>query len=201
MKKMREFKSAVAAGMAVAIGATSYLMCDVKLVGAFLFSVALFAICAFNLNLYTGKIGYFFETENKVVILTTWLGNLTGSTVTSVLIRLARPEIFEKANSLVEGKMEQNLCSAAILAFFCGVMMFTAIHNHNKSKSDIHKALGIVLCIMAFIVCGFEHSIADMCYFWMGTGKIESLPKIVFYILLVSLFNGIGAITFNKFTK
>lgn len=195
---MKEFKSAAAAGAAVAIGASSYLLCDNKLVGAFLFSVALFTICAFKLNLYTGKVGYFFETENKLLILITWLGNLVGSTVTAILIRIAKPEMFEKANLLVVGKLGQSFHKTAILAIFCGVMMFTAIHNYNKSKSDIQKALGIVLCIMAFIVCGFEHSIADMCYFWMGTADLGALIKTVFYILLVSVFNGIGAVIFNK---
>lgn len=195
---MKDFKSAAAAGAAIAIGASSYLMCENKLVGALLFSVALFTICAFKLNLYTGKVGYFFETDNKLTILITWLGNFTGGAITALLIRFAKPEIFEKANVLVEAKLDQDLYRTAILAIFCGVMMFIAIHNNNKSKSDIHKAMGIVLCIMAFIVCGFEHSIADICYFWLGSASFAVLPQTALYILLVSIFNGIGAIAYNK---
>ena len=105
---MRDFQSAAAAGAAIAVGAAAYLSCSNQIVGAFLFSVALFTICVLNLNLYTGKVGYFFETTEKAAIAVTWLGNLTGGVIAALLLRLAKPELTEKVSLLIQGKMGQN---------------------------------------------------------------------------------------------
>ena len=56
-EKFRILLRAVAAGIMISIGGTIYLTLENKMVGAFLFSIGLFAICAYGLNLYTGKIG------------------------------------------------------------------------------------------------------------------------------------------------
>ncbi len=55
---METFRKAAAAGVSISIGATVYLACESRLLGAMLFTIGLFVICAFGLNLFTGKIGY-----------------------------------------------------------------------------------------------------------------------------------------------
>ena len=198
---MRDFQSAAAAGAAIAVGAAAYLSCSNQIVGAFLFSVALFTICVLNLNLYTGKVGYFFETTEKAAIAVTWLGNLTGGVIAALLLRLAKPELTERVSLLIQGKMGQNPLQTAILAMFCGMMMYIAIHNYRYHKSDLHRVLGIVLCIMAFIICGFEHSIADMCYFTLYVHSWPTFGYAACYIPLVTLFNGVGATLYRLLTR
>lgn len=198
---MKSFKSAFAAGFMISIGAACFLSCKSKIIGALLFCVALFTICVFNLDLYTGMVGYFFEIKNKLEIFIVWLGNLAGGAFGTVLLRAARHDIFDKATVLVTAKLNQSLLQTAVLALFCGVLMFIAIHNNKTNKSDIHRLFGLIVCIMTFILCGFEHSIADICYFWFSVDSVELLLRAVWYVLLVSVFNAIGAIMFNELTK
>ena len=43
----------------------------------------------------------------------------------------------------------------------CGVLMYVAVSIYKEHKS----VLGIIFAIPVFILCGFEHSIADIGYF------------------------------------
>ena len=59
---------AILAGVMISIGGTIYLALDNKMLGAFLFSIGLFSICAYGFNLYTGKIGYVIDNKPKYLI-------------------------------------------------------------------------------------------------------------------------------------
>ena len=61
---IREVVKGALAGLCVSIGGCVFLACDNKVVGAFLFSVALLTICYFGFSLYTGKIGYIVESHS-----------------------------------------------------------------------------------------------------------------------------------------
>ena len=73
MKRLSEFIKAILAGAAISIGGIVFLSCDVKYVGAFLFSTGLVTVCMFGFNLYTGKIGYVLEND-KVFFIDTLFG-------------------------------------------------------------------------------------------------------------------------------
>ncbi len=197
---MKKFKTAVAAGVMISVGAAAYLSCENRILGAFLFSVALFTICSFGLSLYTGLAGYFFELKNKSELAVVWLGNLAGSLVGSLLIRLAKPSLSEKAAALFGVKFGQSIVATAALAMFCGIMMYTAVRSFNESDSGTQSVFGVAVCIMTFIMCGFEHSIADMCYLWLAVGSAGTLLRGAGYILVVSLFNAFGAVAFKSIT-
>ena len=50
----------------------------------------------------------------------------------------------------------------------------------------------LVLCVGAFIVCGFEHSIADAFYFSLSS----DIPSTIVPLLLITLGNTIGGLLF-----
>ena len=72
----------VLAGMMVSVGGTVLLSCDNRYLGAGLFCIALLAICYFGFNLYTGKVGFLWNTHNKDALSMAFLGllgNLLGT--------------------------------------------------------------------------------------------------------------------------
>ena len=187
-------KKAFAAGLILSIGCIVKLSCDNPIVGNFLFSTGLFAICVFGMNLYTGKIGYIIENKNNPNCLIVWLGNFLGQIVGCTLIRIAKPSIHESASSLMKTKLELPWYSAAITAIFCGILMFAAVDCFKRSQSGILKFAGIVLCVMTFLFAGFEHSIADMGYAVLGISELGEILPYLGFLLIVSIFNGIGGI-------
>lgn len=87
-----------------------------------------------------------------------------------------------------------------ILGIFCGMIMYIVVENYSANSSPLGKYLGIFLGIPAFIFAGFEHSIADICYFSYAASSLEQVAKMFVYILTVSVANGVGSIIFRAFT-
>ena len=72
-------------------------------------------------------------------------------------------------------------------AIFCGILIYVAVYVYNNKKS----VLGVILGIPAFIVSGYEHSIADMFYF--AASGIASWQAFG-YIWIIILGNSVGGL-------
>ena len=180
--------SGVQAGIMISIGGAVFLACDIKYVGAALFTVALLTICIRGYSLYTGKIGFIPEKHDKEafsVLLLVLLGNLIGTVVCGYLIRYGLPALGDTAEKICTAKLEQEFLQTLIRGFFCGVLMYVAV----SVWRDKGKIVGILFCIPVFILAGFEHSIADIFYF--AASGIVSLPALGF-IWTVILGNTLG---------
>ncbi len=192
--RLENLKKSFAAGFVLGIGCVVKLSCANDVVGAALFATGLFAICSFGMNLFTGKIGYIVENKNVPNCLIVWLGNFLGMVFTCGLVRIAKPALHEKAAAIMSAKLEQSIPATTILAFFCGVLMYAAVDNFKRHNEGAMKVAGIFLCVMTFILCGFEHSVANMGYAVLGiSSALEILPYLG-YLLLCSVFNGLGGI-------
>lgn len=185
---------AIMAGIMISIGGTINLMLDNKIIGALLFSIGLYMICANSYNLYTGKIGYLVHNKIKYLIelLITLLGNLIGTIGVGYLLRITRisESIINKAKSLCTIKLDDTILSILILSFFCGILMFLAVDLYKK-LDNVGKYLAIFLGVSVFILSGFEHCVANMYYF--SVSNMWSLKTII-YMLIMILGNSLGSI-------
>lgn len=188
---------AVSAGIMIAIGGSVFLSCDSKYVGAVLFSVALLCICYLGYYLFTGKIGYLANDFSKNNILNLSVGlavNLIVTFLLGLLISFAIPNLLDKAYIMCTAKLDQTFLITFIRAVFCGVLMYTAVEIFKEKKTP----LGIIFCIPVFILCGFEHSIADMFYF--GVSGIFTI-KILTFELAAVLGNTVGGLILPLLSK
>ena len=69
--------------------------------------------------------------------------------------------------------------------------MYIAVNNYKKENDIIGKYITIFMGVMAFILCGFEHCVANMFYF--SIAGVFSL-KVVGYLLIMILGNSVGSI-------
>lgn len=187
------FKSFLA-GIMIAIGGTVFLSIENKVIGASLFSIGLFGVLIYNLNLYTGKIGYLITDLNLKYIkelIITLIGNFIGACSVGFILRYTRiyDKIYEKSLILANTKLNDNILSIFILSIFCGLLMYYAV-NGFKKQTDFGKYLVVYLGVAAFILCGFEHCIANMYYF--SVADIWSL-KTLGYTGIMVLGNSIGS--------
>lgn len=198
--KIKVLNKAISAGILIGIGAFVKMQCDNQIIGSLLFSIGLFFICSMNMNLFTGKIAYIDKTNWKNYPLI-WIGNLIGCSLFALLIRLSNPNVVKIASSITLNKLNTEYVSIPITAFFCGIIMYLAVDNYKTSTLGFSKIFGIVIGVMVFLLCNFEHSIADMAYVSMAINSIYEVPKFLSFIAVVSIFNGIGSVTMKKLLK
>ena len=178
----------------IAIGGTVFLSIENKVIGASLFSIGLFGVLIYNLNLYTGKIGYLITNLNLKYIkelIITLIGNFIGACSVGFILRYTRiyDKICEKSLILANAKLNDNILSIFILSIFCGLLMYYAV-NGFKKQTDFGKYLVVYLGVAVFILCGFEHCIANMYYF--SVADIWSL-KTLGYTGIMVLGNSLGS--------
>ncbi|WP_298070738.1 formate/nitrite transporter family protein [uncultured Faecalibaculum sp.] len=176
----------ILAGGAVALAGRLYAGMDNKLAAAILFSFALYMVCLFGLDLFTGKIGFLTDRTRPVLWYgQIFLGNFIGAAGISLLCLAADPGIQEIASGMIDAKLDIPLWSLFARGMLCGFLMYIAVVSWKKTGSP----LGIFLCIPMFILSGFEHSIADMSYMVMGL-RFDFLGA----LLVIALGNAAGSI-------
>ena len=178
----------VMAGILIAIGGSVFLACESRVVGAVLFTVALLCICYKGYGLFTGKVGFLPEQcdkDNWTVVLTALLGNLIATALCGWAIRYGLPNLGEVAETLCAAKLTQTVGQTAIRGVFCGILMYLAVSIFRDHRS----IAAILFCVPVFILSGFEHSIADMFYFFCaGEYSVET----VIFLALVVIGNAVG---------
>lgn len=188
MKNLQIFVKAVYAGFMIGIGGMVYLAVENKIVGSMLFSFGLLTIVTQGFYLYTGKIGFVKTWRELLDMAVVVLGNFAGTFAAALIARLAHVNI--SSVELVGKKLDNSVGNVFFLSILCGVMMYLAIDNYNKSKNIVF----IIAPVMIFILSGFEHSIANMFYFHLaGAYGLKMLG----YLLVMVVGNGIGAKVFS----
>ena len=205
-KYFRKFKKhadylikGIFAGALIAIGGIAYLSVENKVAGSFLFSLGLLTVCMYGMNLYTGKIGYVLinKLDYLYELFIGLLGNFIGAFLVGKLVLASRiKSIAEVAKTISFIKLNDSLVSIFILSMFCGMIIYIAVNNYKKASNEIGKYIGIIMGIMVFILCGFEHCVANMFYFTVaGAWSLRTL----LYVLIMVLGNSVGSIVIAWF--
>ena len=202
MKYVKIFFSAVLAGVVISIGGTVFLSLDNKVLGALMFTVGLFTICTFGFHLFTGKVCYVFENgaDYALALPVIWLGNLCGTVLTAFLESLTRigPALQEKAAVLCAVKLGDGIGSIFLLAVLCNILIYIAVDGFGKNPHELGKYLSLLFGVMVFILCSFEHCVANMYYFSIaGVWSMKTLG----YVLVMTLGNAVGGVLIPLFRK
>ena len=181
------------AGLMIGIGGYVYLSVDSKIIGAFIFSFGLLTIVTQKFYLYTGKVGFVKNRNDILNIPIIIVGNIVGTYIMSLVYRITHTD-FTQINDIWLNKINKSTYEVLILSIMCGILMYLAIDNYNKNRNIIF----IIMPVMVFILSGFEHSIANMFYYFSSDYRnIES----AIYLLTNIFGNGVGAIIFNYFKE
>ena len=197
MKRSKVFLSAILAGLCVGYGGIVFLSLENKVIGAAAFTVRLFVICTFGFHLFTGKVCYVLQNDRDYAIdlPVIWLGNLIGTGLTAGIASLTRiaPAVREKAISLCQIKLNDSLFSLFLLGILCNILIYIAVDGYKSNPHELGKYLSLFFGVMIFILCGTEHCVADMFYFWMA-GLWSG--RAILSVLVITLGNAVGGVLF-----
>lgn len=199
---LKDFLLGILAGLSISIGCIAFLSSGNKIIGALFFVIGLFMILNFNFNLFTGKVCY--ALDNKPSYLLTlavvWIGNFVGTLLTALLVRATRlaPSLVEASQTLVQAKLDDGLLSIFLLAIMCNILIYLAVYGYKKFDNIIAKTLALVFGVSVFVLCGFEHCVADMFYFFLAGAWSW---KMIGYLLMITLGNCVGGLLFPAISK
>ena len=180
----------VAAGLFIGFGAVvsstvAHSMPDaglIRLVSGILFPVGLVMVILLGAELFTGnvlmlnalidkKIGPAGLLRNWVIVI---IGNFIGAIGLAALIAFfGQLDIGGGALAIYTAKVASVKASlpfwnALVLGIFCNLLVCSAIYLALTARNVIGKIVAIWIPIAAFVVAGFEHSVANMYYIPAG---------------------------------
>lgn len=185
------------AGIMIGIGDMVNMMCENKVIGAFMFSLGLLNILHNQLFLYTGKIGMIWFSKDFKADVYRLIGgficNFIGVAVTVLMFASVNSKFSENIHAAMAGLNEIMPAECFIGGIFCGVMMTVAAVSY-KGKNQIIETVITILCVMVFILAGFKHCIANV------PMMIFAGANVVNYIMMV-LGNTVGSLVVGGLYK
>ena len=198
-------------GGMIAICATSSLLANSvmddmgKFVGAILFSLGIFVILAFEMKLFTGLVSGIPTMGKKSLwkLPVCFIGNAIGvaivfflvsfSPISDVVVSAGKYLIYSKITN--ESWAISSVCSGVLCGILITLSVLSVNHSHKKGLS---ANVGVIFPIIVFAFCGFDHSVANMFYFYcLG----EMSWRVVGYILLTIVGNVIGGVILPRVLK
>lgn len=188
------FLSALLAGAVIGVGGTAFLSLENTVVGALFFTVGLFVICTRGLHLFTGKVCYVFDNDRAYAraLPVIWLGNLAGTVLVAAAEQFTRLNALDaRAQVICQTKLAEPLMGVFLLAVLCNAMIYIAVEGFRSNPHELGKYLALFFGVCVFILCGFEHCVANMYYFTMaGAWSARTFG----YLLVMTLGNAAGGV-------
>ena len=171
----KDIYKSILAGMAIALGCWMYMAAPNPIVGAFLFSCGLLSVRIYKLNLFTGKIQFMVTKQYPwYFYLIVFLGNIIGVSLMALLAH------NNASAAIAATKVAQPIWEAMFKGIGCGMLMSLATYE----KSPLWMC---ILCVMGFILGGFNHCIADA-YYMIAAGTVGTS---LLGTIIGNLFGGI----------
>ncbi len=192
-----DFILGILGGVSISLGGLAYLLAGGGVVGSLFFVVGLFIVLTFNFNLYTGKVCYVLDNDKKFLGTTaiTWVGNFIGALFVGYILQgtrlLQNADVQSLITNVANTKLADTWYSVFILAIFCNIMIYVAVDGFKNNKHQIGKYLSLFFGVSVFVLCGFEHSIADMFYFSFADAWSW---KAIGWILIITVGNAVGGL-------
>jgi len=100
-----------------------------------------------------------------------YLGNMVGSITVAALFwgtgYLQGPVLYQSTYAIA-AKTNPGMGELFVRGILCNILVCLAVWCVYRLKSESGKLIMIFWCIYIFVVCGFEHSIANMTLFSLG---------------------------------
>lgn len=153
-----------------------------RLIVALIFPAGLAMVVVNGAELFTGNNLMLISVLDKKIklkqMLRNWgvvyLGNFAGSLLITGMCTLGNvysafnSDLARSALVTAAAKTSLPFTEAFIKAIFCNILVCVAVMMTMMADTLPGRIAALYLPIMAFVICGFEHSVANMCYISQG---------------------------------
>ncbi len=181
-----------------------------KIVAAMIFPAGLFMVVVAGSELFTGNnlmvTALFSKKIGVLKLLKNWglvfAGNLVGALIVTVIAVYSGvlDSMSDTVIAAAMSKVNLGFLEAMLRGILCNFLVCVAVWIAFSADTVPGKAVAVFFPIMLFVLCGFEHSVADMYYVPAGMmmgglagGVAPSIAEFLFGNLLpVTIGNIIG---------
>ena len=165
-----------------ATGATFGNIYGGKIAGACIFTAGLAMVVVAGSELFTGNnlmlMALFSGKIGLTKLLKNWclvyLGNFLGALFIAALVTLSG--VFNQASDAViataTAKVSIPFFEAILRGVLCNILVCIAVWMAFSANTTQGKIAAVFLPVMLFVLCGFEHSVANM--FYIPAGMLQS---------------------------
>ena len=124
-----------------------------------------------------------------------YIGNLAGSILIAALFLWTgylQGPVLEAAHAAIISKTEPGFMELLVRGILCNLLVCAGVWCIYRLQSESSKLIMIFWCIYLFVICGFEHSIANMTLFSLGA--LSGINGDVFGQMMVNL----GSVTLGN---
>jgi formate/nitrite transporter len=194
-----------AAGFTAVLAGTTPGFGPARLLGGIVFSTGLILVVVAGAELFTGNtLIVMARVDGRVstaALLRNWAYAFTGNLIgaLSVVLLMYLSGLLEgpkgdTARSIAEAKVALGPMEAFTRGILCNMLVCLAVWVSFAARGVADKILGIVFPISAFVLLGYEHSIANMYLIPMGwaLGANVTLASFLGNLVPVTLGNIVG---------
>lgn len=192
---LQDIKNTIMAGIYISMGAIVYLMIPDKIIASCFFALGIFLVTNYHSMLITRVVPmYFAKIDYKWQhIILAAIGNIVGGVIIAFVVSYTRlvPAISENLNKIVQAKFADSILSIFIMAIFCGIFVaYSSLTSRKYRKGSVAQLFYTAIFIVAFVICGFDHVVANGFYFGLY-GFTEGFSLQIIIILSVVLAGNI----------
>ena len=169
----------------------------IKILQGFSFAAALSLVVFAGAELFTGNVfvmtaGIIHKTvkpgDGIALCAYCYFGNLIGSILIAALFLgtgYLQGPVLEAAHTAMYSKTEPLFTELFVRGILCNILVCAAVWCMYRLQSESSKLIMIFWCIYLFVICGFEHSIANMTLFSLET--MNGVSGSAFGLIMVNL--------------
>lgn len=171
----------MAAGFYIALGGHGFIVAYESLfLRAAVFPVGLMLIVLVGGELFTGNCLMTFGVLNKTInmkdfiktLVQVWLGNFAGALLAVAIFYLggvyAKPSLAETIAQVANAKVSLSFMQVIMRGILCNILVSLGVWFALTARDTAGKILGCWFPVMLFVLCGYEHSVANMFFLPMG---------------------------------
>lgn len=217
MPAFRQLLLGIMAGMFIALAGMASIFGNVyvnKALGAAIFPAGLAMVLVAGSELFTGNCLLILPLLQKEIrlaaMLRNWLvvyaGNLIGAlAVTGICVGsgLRAGPVAEAAAATAAAKAALPFAAAFFRGVGCNILVCIAVWMSFAAKDVAGKVLAVFFPIMAFVICGFEHSVANMFYLPFGGAPLMGCIRNLIPVTLGNIVGGgfVAAVYWRAYLK
>lgn len=167
-----------------------------KLVGAIIFSLAMFVVTTFGLYLITGL-----STRIVTMGVKNWWSlpvslffNTIGIAIAALLVSFSHLDLTAQSTALMATKLCKNgwvlhaFCSGILCGILIGLSVFLSRYT---SKKHLSATVGVVFPVFVFVFCGFDNSLANIFYVFLCDKITWAMVGYCFVSMIGNLIGGV----------